>query len=256
MGDLHTYYEDDHLRIQVADLAEGGTGRTLVSFTGVGHRLGGMDVQEPEFFRAGQGYDKVIFVSDLTRSWGNALDLPRLTAAVQDIAGDQQVDCIGNSMGGFLALLAPTFLPVRTTLAFAPQFSVHPDVVPWEPRWLPYRAQITDWRYPSLEGQFRPDSRYYVFMGGDKHDMRHAEMFPQLPNLTMTVMPMFDHKVARDLKTLGLLPGIVQHSFAGSFTLDLLEQMVNAAIQKLTAGQALPPGSQTQGDATADRPTT
>ena len=55
----------------------------LLSFTGIGHGMGGIDVQRPEFFGAGKSFGNVIFMSDRKRSWGNSLDFGRLIEVLE-----------------------------------------------------------------------------------------------------------------------------------------------------------------------------
>ncbi len=217
MSDPVTLVETDGLRISVSRRGQAGR-RTLVSFTGVGHGFRGMDIQKPEFFRAGDGYDDVIFVSDLNRTWGNGLDMHLLLRTIAPFTEGRVVDAIGNSMGGFLALLAPALFPVRTALAFAPQFSVNPSVVPWETRWARYTNAIETWRYPSLDGRFVDDTRYYVVLGDAPRDRRHAAMIPRKRNITRIDLPNFGHAPAMGLKDAGLLRELVARCLDQSYS--------------------------------------
>jgi len=215
-------HSDAHLAISCLDGAEQGTGRALISFTGVGHSLGGLDVQQPEFVGAGSQYDATFFVSDLTRSWGNLLDFTRVAEIVGQKVGKVEIHCIGNSMGAFNALLAPSQMSVSRVVAFAPQFSVHPDVVPWEIRWEEYRNAITDWKYPSLEGVWVAETEYFVFASNKGRDRKHARLFPKLQNLHLTRVD-GAHNLARSMKDAGILQEVIRRCFAGEYTLDWFE---------------------------------
>ena len=72
----------------------------VVSFTGVGHGTGGIDVQNAEFARSG-GEGRSVFVIDKHRSWGNALDWAALRRVLAPVLKGAQVTTLGNSMGGF-----------------------------------------------------------------------------------------------------------------------------------------------------------
>ena len=181
-----------------------------------------MDVQRPEFVSAGNQYDAIFFVSDLMRSWGNLLDFKRIAEVVADRVGDAEIHCIGNSMGAFNALLAPSQMRVSRVVAFAPQFSVHPDIVPWEIRWEDYRSAITEWKYPSLEGVWTPDTEYFVFIGNKGRDRKHARLFPKLRNLHLTRVD-GKHNLARGMKGSGILQEVIRRCFAGEYTLDWFE---------------------------------
>ena len=65
-----TLLEDDEILV-LSKQTEGE--RCIVSFTGVGHGMGGVDLQKPEF-SAGPAAGPRVFVMDKTRSWGNALN--------------------------------------------------------------------------------------------------------------------------------------------------------------------------------------
>jgi hypothetical protein len=129
-------FENEYLRITARQaLSDERSGGVLLSFTGVGHAMGGIDVQQPEFFGAGRGFDNIIFVSDLTRSWGNHIDFPLLAERVAPFIAGRRVFCIGNSMGGFLAILASRYIEIEASISFAPQYSINPETAPWEDRW-------------------------------------------------------------------------------------------------------------------------
>ena len=83
-------------------------------------------------------------------------------------------------MGGFGSTWVSGILPVDAVIAFAPQFSVHPDVVPLEQRWQEFRKDIAVWRHRSLSGSFQPDTPCYTINGSA--DQLHWSQFPSLPN--------------------------------------------------------------------------
>lgn len=232
MHEAEVLYSDPHLAVSCLERAQTGTGRALISFTGVGHAQGGVDVQRPEFVTAGNQYDAIFFVSDLTRSWGNLLDFGKVAEIVASRVGTVELHCIGNSMGAFNALLAPSQIPVSRVVAFAPQFSVHPEIVPWEIRWEEYRRAISDWKYPSLEAVWSPQSEYFVFVGNKGRDHKHARMFPKLPNLHLTRVE-GRHNLARGLKEAGILQEVIRRCFAGEFTPEWFQtvQPQNTAAQ-------------------------
>jgi hypothetical protein len=224
-----TLHEDDNLLIRHVHRPVVGNGRVLLSFTGIGHGMGGMEVQRPEFFRAGESYEHILFVSDLERTWGNSLDFGILAGILDRLAPATRADAIGNSMGGFLAVLAGAHLPMRTVLAFAPQFSVHPDIVPGDPRWMNYRSRIADWSVPSLEGRLVPSCRYYLFSGGNPLDAAQLALFPSGGNIVTERLAGFDHGVGDQLKQLGLLGEVVTRCFDGTYTSDWLRDALDSA---------------------------
>lgn len=202
---MHFVYEDHVCRITAAHPPSAAHRRLLLSFTGVGHAMGGLEVQKPEFFGAGRDFDNVVFISDLTRSWGNALDFDQICAVLAPYVDGCELSAIGNSMGGFLCVLASTVFSIKVSLSFVPQFSVDPRVLPREHRWRDYRDAITAFRYPSLEGQFNAETQYYLLFGSDKFDVRHWERLPKAPNIETIILQGFDHGLANGLKRADLL---------------------------------------------------
>lgn len=224
-----TLLETGEMRVGLAGTPGVRDARVLVSFTGIGHKMGAVDVQAPEFQKVGTRFDATYFVSDLTRSWGNRLDFGVLGQLIATHTPGATIDVIGNSMGGFLAVLFARFVPSRTVIAFAPQYSAKPDVVPFDNRWRKYRDAITDWRHPSLEGAFQDGTAYYLFIADDDYDARHAAMFPHLPNVHVTLMD-GTHGLAQNLKRLNILHTLIDKCLDGTYALDwLYEQLVPPA---------------------------
>ncbi|MBE0553994.1 MAG: hypothetical protein IH625_09920 [Rhodobacteraceae bacterium] len=228
MREPETIFEDKNLRIMLAQSNERSNGRTLVSFTGVGHGMGGIDVQKPEFFKAGDGYGNMVFVTDVSRSWGNRIDFAFLNEVLEPFKGKDGFDALGNSMGGFLAVLAARFLQFRTVVAFAPQFSVKPEIVPWETRWRNYRQAIEVWRYPSLDEMWLPETRYYVFSSVGGLDGKHTDMLPERENLTVTKVKAH-HDFAQTLKDAGLLHEVIRACFEQSYSTSWFNEALAAS---------------------------
>ena len=123
---LDTIYEDENVRIRT-NAGEGPRcGTVLLSFTGIGHAMGVINVQRPEFVSTGIRMGRVIFISDLNRTWDNGLDFPRVAEVIAPYTRGSRVLAIGNSIGGFLSVIASNDLPIETSLSFASQFTVSP----------------------------------------------------------------------------------------------------------------------------------
>ena len=215
-------YADDWMRVSRTKAGKVGSGRVLISFTGIGHRINGFNYQKAEFGRLGESYDQMFIVSDLTRSWANSIDFDRLAEVIDREASGAEIHSIGNSMGGFIALLAPKFLPISRTVAFAPQYSMNPVIVPWETRWPHYRKGIKDWLYPSLDGFWQDETQYYAFIGTVGPDGMQAKLFPERDNLTLTLLPT-GHHVAAELKRVGAMHNVIAHCFDGSYSREWFE---------------------------------
>lgn len=81
---------------------------------------GGINLRTHEFTSSNLEKTKN-FIIDKRRSWGNSLDWDRLGEVVDQVARGGQITTLGNSTGGFLAILAAGMLNAAQAVAFAPQ---------------------------------------------------------------------------------------------------------------------------------------
>lgn len=206
MQNLKPLFESATLKI---DWLEGPTDSITLCFTGVGHAMGGLDIQRNEFTGTALSIGSPVFITDKTRSWGNSIDFGTISSVLDEIAPDGRRVSIGNSMGAFLAIATSQTLKVNHVLAFAPQYSVSPEIVPNEKRWLKYRNAIREFKIPSLAGQFNLETRYSIFHAEKGEDYRHWTKFPQQPNIANYVVSGSDHDVALHLKEAGALKEII-----------------------------------------------
>ena len=227
MADLVPVMDTATCRIEARNPPRpGAQGRVLLSFTGIGHDMGGVDVQKIEFYGTGRAFDNVLFLSDLTRSWGNALDFVAIAQALAPYLDGAEVHAIGNSMGGFLAVEASNHLPVRSVVATSPQFSVSPEVMPKERRWRRHVAAIETFHLPSLEGRFRRDCRYYLFSGAVGPDRNHWRRFPKQENVVNVILGWTAHDVAAKLKKRGVLADLAMACFEDRFSIAWMRRHV------------------------------
>lgn len=176
--------------------------RTIVSFTGIGHGMG--SIQRTEFFRLTEKDYNVLFVKDTARSWYNNLDIPQIRGQLND----QPVITIGNSMGAFHAAMFALDHPVEKVIAFAVQYSIHPEIVPFDRRYRRYADAVDEWKYREL--QFNDTTEYHFISGDGRMEREHLEMIPDRPNIRKTVIPQAGHKVARKLKDQGRLYTLIE----------------------------------------------
>lgn len=201
-ADLPVLYEDNLLKVSYMP---GDGPFCLATFIGVGFGDGGVDVQGEEFKKLRADLGPQIYIFDKTRSWGNRLDLEKIASLVQEQAAGREVVCLGLSMGGFLAVALSKALGARTCIAIAPQFSMHPEIMPNETRWDIYTHRITEWRIPSLEGRFSEDCTYYCFFSGIEAEVEHLVRFPIAPNVHRFLIPGSIHNTGAILKSMGQL---------------------------------------------------
>jgi hypothetical protein len=174
---------------------------TIVSFTGIGHGMGA--IQLNEFFNLTQSGFNVLFVKDTARSWYNLVDVD----AVRRLLDDRPVITIGNSMGAFHAAMFALDHPVQKVIAFAAQYSIHPEVVPFDKRYRSYAKAIDHWKCREL--RFNETTDYHFISGDATVEVEHLKMLPAQPNIHTNVVANVGHKVAAKLKKEGRLYSMI-----------------------------------------------
>ena len=193
----------------------------LLSFTGIGHRMGGIEVQKPEFRGAGKTFGCIIFITDKTRSWGNAIDFNIIEERILPFIENRDVYSIGNSMGGFISIVATRYLPIRKSISFAPQYSVDPVCVDWEHRWKSYTEKINKYSVQNAGNYLNDRTTYFILSGGMGNDKKHAMLFPARANIFHYQFSETGHNVAAALKKKGMLDGVIHSCFNNSGRLDI-----------------------------------
>lgn len=128
---MDTLYEDELLKVSI--IVNHYQGDVCVCFTGVGHALGGIDVQAEEFKNA-YFYGVIIFVTDKKRSWGNLIDFKLLKKIITPHVLHKKVNVLGNSMGAFIGTIFSYYQHVDCCIGFVPQYSISKDILPEEQR--------------------------------------------------------------------------------------------------------------------------
>ncbi len=224
--------DDADLRIAFlrGDLADAPA---IVSFTGIGHGLGGLQVEEFARTLTGRpGQHDLYFVIDKNRSWYNR-GSDKLEAVLLPHLAGRKLATIGNSMGGFGALLFAARWPgCEAAIAFVPQYSVHPDVVPDEIRFHEWVRAIDDWRFATCIGDAPATCRRLVFFGlGQPHDMKHYALFQaaRSPGLEVFGIEGSMHDLAAHLRGKGalrpLFDAIINHHASGAEVRRLLNSL-------------------------------
>jgi hypothetical protein len=186
-----------------------GSSRAIVSFTGVGHALGGIDLQSPEFFRASQ-IASVFFVIDKNRTWGNHLNIEEISRLIMELSQNKEITCIGNSMGGFLAILFSSHLAASSVIAFTPQWSICGKIVPGEQRWRSYRNNISKIVYADLSSSFNLKADYLVLFGSGSGEDMHRKFFLEIDGCKVLKFADAGHNVASYLKDENLLYSLIE----------------------------------------------
>lgn len=208
-------YQDDAL--VVSQMGDPEMPRVVLCFAGIGRpgkeqpraatAVGG--VQVAEFVGSAQlENSSVLHIADVRRSWFNGFEAERLLGVLHPLIAGKRLVSLGNSMGGFGAIWITKYLPVELALAFVPQFSVHPGIVPRERRWREYTSRITDWRAESLADCFVPGTRYYTF--NSDRDFLHWRHFRPAANIDHFVLRDGGHEAAAKIKAAGVLGTVIR----------------------------------------------
>lgn len=212
-------HADDDLRItRLGDPAAPGL---FICFTGIRQAMGGIGAEEFTGSTAVPGFSALL-VSDLKRTWYNGFPAERLTGILTPFCAGKRVITVGNSMGGFGAIWATTIIPVEVAIAFAPQYSVHPDIVPGETRWREFTVAIPHFRHPSLADAFTAGARIYTINGDD--DRAHWTNFPEQANCEHVLIRDSGHDPALAVKQSGALSPLIRTCISGRSALALLQQ--------------------------------
>lgn len=192
-----------------------GSDRTVISFSGVGNNPTGKINQE--FYNLDkQGYN-VLFVIDEDRSWFNNINVRSITKRIKT----EKVFCLGNSMGAYNACMFSTVYPVNSVLAFAVQYSVKPDIVPWEHRWDKHVKNIKHWKYNHID--FSNNTQYLIINGEEEGDAKHLSMIPNKSNITK-ILHKGNHSIGFQLKKSGNLYPIINLFFKENKIHDYISQ--------------------------------
>jgi hypothetical protein len=213
----------DNNDLKVAVLRNASSEATLC-FTGIGHAIGGIDIQSEEFVKS-SNYSTSIFIVDKKRSWGNNIDFVRLKQVISHYVTERTIHSIGNSMGGFLAVLATKFFNIKTVVAFAPQYTVSKKILPTKSRFDLYVNEINCWVFESLADCFNHTTNYYILAGVGGADDKHLELIPNQRNIHKVYFqdPGFIHNTAQRLKQEGLLYEIIRDCFASRTAAEIVE---------------------------------
>jgi pimeloyl-ACP methyl ester carboxylesterase len=197
----------DDLVLRIA-VTHGDTDVAVVSFSGIEQELGQVPREEFVNTLAGSRHSH-FFVVDKQRSWYNATAPAILSTLGPRLRDFGKVVTIGNSMGGFGAIYFASRLPnCRTAIAFVPQFSVDPEIVPGETRWKEHRVRLSAWPVRHAMVDATSEVAFHIFFGGnDQRDQAHLALFKAHSTLGTSIFSLPDaaHGVAKYLRQRNLL---------------------------------------------------
>lgn len=207
-----------------------GSERLLVSFGGIKQGLG---IPTFEFFNSLSNIhcDK-LFLRDFNQAWyqfGVNEEISTI-GKIHDylkaeISGnDYQKTCfIGNSMGGYAAILFGSMLGVKTVISFAPQTFIDQwnRLAALDLRWRRQLKRVhqaeTEGTYldlkKHLERQNYPDTEIFIFYSRDyRLDRVHAERLKGSKNVHLRPLPGGDHSIVKTIRDSGELQRLVSNA--------------------------------------------
>jgi pimeloyl-ACP methyl ester carboxylesterase len=206
-----------------------GARRLYFLFGGINSRVG---MPQFEFYRSAQILEEHrIFLRDFSQSWYQR-GLPGIAADAAGIADylkaridalePEEVVLVGNSMGGFAAIMFAAMIGRGHAVAFAPQVTICPQTrltmgdFRWTRRLLPTWAATVFGRHqydlaPLLkrrtEGEIAVDLYYSK---QERLDRRHAESLEGLPNVRLHPFDVGGHMLVRHLRDTGMLSDLLR----------------------------------------------
>ncbi|MFQ5624154.1 MAG: hypothetical protein ACE5FS_12265 [Paracoccaceae bacterium] len=128
----------------------------------------------------------------------------------------EEVFFAGTSMGGFAAIAFSSLSPGARVLAYSPQTTLDPALVPWEERFAAGRAQ--DWTLPHSDGAVEAAAAARVYIVYDPYvgpDRRHADRLTA-PNVAHLKSFFSGHKSALFARKIGILKPLMADAADGS----------------------------------------
>jgi len=193
----------------------------VVAFAGVRQKLGGL---KSEFHRSLERLDcAALFVRDPECRWYqyDAGALEALEARIRrsaEQAGAARLVCIGNSMGGFGALLFGARLGADAILSFVPQTAIDPAVTDalGDHRWQAYQARIPSYPFGDLALRPPAAARTIVCHGADDElDSAHADRLAAVWPIERIAVASARHDAAAQLRDQGKLVPLIEEAMGG-----------------------------------------
>ena len=198
----------------------------LVTFDNLGS-IGEYEPPQPWLqARAAKGGFSILGLIASQRDWYRNEDTPALIRALRDagfFAGFRRVVFAGASMGGFAALSLSALVPGAVVLAFSPQSTLAPGLVPFERRY-PFARRKWDWQSAgcdaaqAVQGASEVWLIYDPFIPEDRAHVRRI-MAAAPPGVTREIrLDHLGHRAIRQLKALGLLQDLIEGLASGTLS--------------------------------------
>ncbi len=207
--------------LAVADIARRQSEQLVVAFGGVGHGYGGI---KGEFHQSlAKLGSSAVFVRDEACRWyqygpDELQPIVDTIHAVRAEVGARRLVCLGNSMGGFGALLFGAWLGADAILSIVPQTAIEPEVTEalGDTRYWSYQKDIPAYPHGDLLKE-APATGRVVMCWGVNHplDCVHAERLVGAWDVETITVDCDDHGVAWELRERGQLLPLIEEVLGG-----------------------------------------
>lgn len=129
----------------------------------------------------------------------------------------------GTSMGGYAALAFSAELAIDEVLAFAPQFSVDPAVVPWESRWT---SELRNIKFQKNLAVFNKGTKAIIpYDPNHILDARHVELIRNNSDGDIVKVPLLGvgHFPIKSYLELDMLSPVVKSFLSGRVNVNILK---------------------------------
>jgi hypothetical protein len=192
----------------------------VVAFTGLQHGLGGIPF---EFHRTLGRIDcTAMFIKDQGRRWyqyeaGVLNEVKRRILEAADRAGAKRTLLLGNSMGGFGALLFGALCNADAILGIVPQTAITPDAMRQmkDKRWAEERAAIHSFPCGDLLEITPPAGKTFLCLGdSERRDTAHVDRICRPWKAEKIVIPDVGHHAAAKIRDEGRLVPMIEQILA------------------------------------------
>ncbi len=192
---------------------DGSNDTLVVCFSGIGKNTDPEPVLNFASSATQGGRNSVLYIADPQRTWLNAEGLVEAIVGqalrkAKEV-GATRIVTLGHSMGGFSALVIAGMLDAEVAIAFSPQLSIDPAVVPSENRWTEHRSKITDINISNAADYMNESCAYYVFFGTHQREQPQRRHLPQGDNVKLFMIPGINHNSPQRIRKAGILGSVI-----------------------------------------------
>ena len=207
--------------LAIANIQRIPSDQLVVAFGGVRHGYGGI---KGEFRQSlGKLGSAAVFVRDDGCRWYQygPEELQPIFDQIQAVKaelGARRLVCLGNSMGGFGALLFGQRLGADAILSFVPQTAIDPEVTTalGDDRWAAYQENIPAYPHGDLLKEPPAAGRVVMCWGAkDPLDSAHAERIADAWKVEPVVIRSVGHDAAFELREKGRLLPLLESVIGG-----------------------------------------